>query len=143
MSDGRLTNVTLAKRVGLTPPPCLRRVRALEDDGFLTGYHAMVDEAMIGFPVTVFVTVALHNQADADLRTFENACLTWPLVRECYMIAGDTDYHLKCVAPDLATFETFLRGQLSATPNVASVKTTVAIRRTKREAGVPIELVTN
>lgn len=140
MSDGRLTNVALSQRVGITPPPCLRRVRALEDAGYITGYHAEVDESMIGFPVTVFVSVALHNQADSDLRAFENVCLTWPLVRECYMMSGETDYHLKCVAPDLAAFETFLRNELGATPNVASVKTAVAIRKAKHEAGVPISV---
>ncbi|MGI9476431.1 MAG: Lrp/AsnC family transcriptional regulator [Hyphomicrobiaceae bacterium] len=140
MSDGRLTNVALSQRVGITPPPCLRRVRALEDAGYITGYHAVVDESMIGFPVTVFVSVALHNQADSDLRTFENVCLTWPLVRECYMMSGETDYHLKCVAPDLAAFEAFLRNELGATPNVASVKTAVAIRKAKHDAGVPISV---
>ena len=140
MADGRLTNVALAQRVGITPPPCLRRVRALEDAGYITGYHADVDEKRIGFPVTVFVSVALHNQADHDLRTFENVCLTWPLVRDCYMMSGETDYHLKCVAPDLATFEAFLRNTVGATPNVASVKTAITIRQTKRESGVPIEV---
>jgi DNA-binding Lrp family transcriptional regulator len=124
MQDGRLTNVALAQRAGITPPPCLRRVRALEEAGY----------------ITVFVSVALHKQSDGDLRAFENACLTWPLVRECYMISGEADYHLRCVAPDLETFEQFLRNTLSATPNVASVKTQVTIRPTKREAGVPLEV---
>ena len=140
MADGRLTNVTLAQRAGITPPPCLRRVRALEEAGYITGYHAVVDEQLAGFPVTVFVSVALHNQADSDLRAFENACLTWPLVRECYMMSGETDYHLKCVAPDLARFEAFLRNVLGATPNVASVKTAISIRRAKFEPGVPLEV---
>ncbi|MBU2533590.1 MAG: Lrp/AsnC family transcriptional regulator [Alphaproteobacteria bacterium] len=141
MHDGRITNVALAQRAGITPPPCLRRVRALEDAGYITGYHATVDERMVGFPVTVMVSVALHNQSDGDLRAFENACLTWPLVRECYMMSGDTDYHLKCVAPDLSAFERFLRDELAATPNVASVKTAVTIRQSKREPGVPLEIV--
>jgi DNA-binding Lrp family transcriptional regulator len=82
----------------------------------------------------------LHNQADADLRAFENACLKWPMVRDCFMMSGETDYHLKCVAPDLASFEAFLRNELGATPNVASVKTAITIRQAKREAGVPIEV---
>lgn len=140
MNDGRLTNVALAQRVGITPPPCLRRVRALEEAGLIMGYHADVDAKRIGFPVTVFVSVALHNQSDGDLRAFENVCLTWPMVRECYMMSGETDYHLKCVAPDLTDFEAFLRNQLGATPNVASVKTAVTIRQAKSEAGVPIEV---
>jgi DNA-binding Lrp family transcriptional regulator len=141
MQDGRLTNVTLAQRAGITPPPCLRRVRALEEAGYIVGYHAVVDEKLTGFPVTVLVSVALHNQADSDLRAFENSCLTWPLVRECYMMSGETDYHLKCVAPDLAAFEAFLRNELGATPNVASVKTAVTIRQAKRAPGVPLEVL--
>jgi DNA-binding Lrp family transcriptional regulator len=141
MQDGRLTNVTLAQRAGITPPPCLRRVRALEEAGYIVGYHAVVDEKLTGFPVAVLVSVALHNQADSDLRAFENSCLTWPLVRECYMMSGETDYHLKCVAPDLAAFEDFLRNELGATPNVASVKTAVTIREVKRTPGVPLEVV--
>lgn len=141
MNDGRLTNVALAQRAGITPPPCLRRVRALEEAGYIVGYHALIDEKMTGFPVTVFVSVALHNQADADLRAFENVCLTWPMVRECYMMSGETDYHLKCIAPDVARFEAFLRNQLGATPNVASVKTAISIRQAKREPGVPLEIV--
>ena len=131
---GRLTNVALAQRVGITPPPCLRRVRALEEAGYITGYHAAVDERRIGFPVTVFVSVALHNQADSDLRAFENACLTWPLVRECYMMSGETDYHLKCVAPDLAD----VRSISCATswlrrPTSPASRRTVTIRHAKRE----------
>ena len=140
MADGRLTNVALAQRAGITPPPCLRRVRILEDAGCITGYHADVDEKMLGFAVVVFVSVALHNQSESDLRAFENHCLTWPLVRECYMMSGESDYHLKCVAPDLQTFEAFLINTLTATPNVASVKTAVSIRRVKREAGVPLDV---
>ncbi len=140
MHDGRLTNVNLAQRAGITPPPCLRRVRALEEAGYITGYHAAVDAKRIGFPVTVFVSVALHNQADSDLRAFENACLTWPLVRETYMLSGESDYHLKCVAPDLETFEAFLRNELATTPNVASVKTAIAIGTAKLEPGVPIDV---
>ena len=140
MADGRITNVTLAQRVGLTPPPCLRRVRGLEEAGVITGYHADVDAKLVGFPVVVFVSVSLHNQADSDLRAFENACLTWPLVRESFMMSGETDYHLKCVSPDLDTFENFLRNELGATPNVASVKTAITIRHTKHSPGVPIEV---
>ena len=128
-------------RIG-TPMDIAMTARFLCSDeaGYITGYHAAVDERRIGFPVTVFVSVALHKQSDGDLRAFENACLTWPLVRECYMISGEADYHLRCVAPDLETFEQFLRNTLSATPNVASVKTQVTIRPTKREAGVPLEV---
>jgi DNA-binding Lrp family transcriptional regulator len=137
-ADGRITNVGLAARVGLTPPPCLRRVQALEQAGIIAGYHATLDERMAGFQVTAFAMVRLHAQAEPDLRAFENLILTWPLVREAHMLSGESDYILKCVAPDLTTFQDFVLHELTAAPNVASVKTALTIRRAKFEAGVPI-----
>jgi DNA-binding Lrp family transcriptional regulator len=137
-ADGRITNVALAARVGLSPPPCLRRVRALEDAGLIAGYAALVDEAALGFELTAFAMVGLHNQAEPELRAFENRILGWPLVREAYMMSGETDYVLKCVAPDLPAFQDFIIDDLTAAPNVASVKTTLVIRRIKFEPGVPI-----
>ncbi|MGD9783677.1 MAG: Lrp/AsnC family transcriptional regulator [Hyphomicrobiaceae bacterium] len=137
-ADGRLTNVALAARVGLSPPPCLRRVRALEEAGLITGYTALVDESALGFPLSAFALVGLHSQAEPDLRAFENRLLGWPLVREAHMLSGETDYVLKCVASDLQSFRAFVLDELTASPNVASVKTFLSIRRAKREAGVPI-----
>jgi DNA-binding Lrp family transcriptional regulator len=137
-ADGRITNVALAARVGLTPPPCLRRLQALEQAGLIKGYHAVVDAQSLGFEVTAFAMVRLVAQAEADLRAFENLVLTWPLVREAHMLSGDIDYMLKCVAPDLTSFQEFVLRELTAAPNVASVKTTVTIREAKLEAGVPI-----
>ncbi len=137
-ADGRITNVALAARVGLSPPPCLRRVRALEDAGLIAGYAALVDEKALGFELTAFAMVGLHNQAEPELRAFENRILGWPLVREAYMMSGEIDYVLKCVAPDLPAFQEFVLDELTAAPNVASVKTSLAIRRAKREPGVPL-----
>lgn len=137
-ADGRVTNVALAQRVGISAPPCLRRVRALEEAGFITGYHASVDEQMLGYELTAFAMVGLHSQAEPDLHAFENRVLGWPLVREAYMMSGETDYVLKCVAPDLTSFQNFVIRELTAAPNVASVKTALAIRRAKLEPGVPI-----
>ena len=139
-TDGRITNVALSHRVGLSAPPCLRRVRALEDAGYIRGYTALVDEKMLGFELTAFAMVGLHAQAEPDLRAFENRVLGWPLVRECYMMSGETDYILRCVAPDLGAFQDFLIEELTAAPNVASVKTSLAIRRAKSEPGVPIAI---
>jgi DNA-binding Lrp family transcriptional regulator len=136
MADGSVSNVTLAQRVGLSAPPCLRRVRALEEAGLITGYTALVDERALGFEVTAFALVGLHAQAEADLRAFENLVLGWPIVREAYMLAGDSDYCLKCVARDLTAFQDFVLRQLTAAPNVASVKTHLAIRRAKLAPGV-------
>ena len=137
-SDGNLTNVALASRVGLSPPPCLRRVRALEQAGLITGYTALVDEPALGFEVTGFALVGLHSQAEADLHAFENLVLSWPLVREAYMLSGESDYILKCVAQDLPTFQEFILNELTSAKNVASVKTNLTIRRAKQTPGVPV-----
>jgi len=137
-ADGHITNVALAGRVGLSAPPCLRRVRALEEAGLIAGYTVLLDEAALGFDLTAFAMVGLHNQAEAELRAFENLVLSWPLVREAYMLSGESDYMLKCVAPDLPAFQDFVLTELTAAPNVASIKTFLTIRRAKREPGVPI-----
>ena len=139
--NGRMTNVDLARRVGISAPPCLRRVRALEQAGFIAGYHANVDPALLGFGVTVFAMVGLHSQAEADLQAFEARVETWPEVRECHMLNGDIDFILKCVAPDLASFQDFLTQKLTPAPNVANVKTSLTIRQSKRLPGVPVDLV--
>jgi len=136
-ADGRMTNVALAERVGLSPPPCLRRVRALEEAGLISGYTVLFDEKALGFPVRAIVLVRLHSQSETDLRSFENRILGWPLVREAYMLSGESDYALSCVAPDLGAFHDFILNALTAAPNVASVKTHIAIRQAKREPGLP------
>ncbi|QQA43772.1 Lrp/AsnC family transcriptional regulator [Pelagovum pacificum] len=139
--NGRMTNVELARRVGISAPPCLRRVRALEEEGFIRGYHAVVDPRELSFEVQVFVSVGLKSQAEADLSAFEALCANWPLVRECHMLNGEVDFILKCVAPDLRSFQSFLTEQLTAAPNVASVKTSLVIRQAKNEPGVPFDVL--
>ncbi|MEM6824686.1 MAG: Lrp/AsnC family transcriptional regulator [Pseudomonadota bacterium] len=140
-ADGRMTNVELARRVGISAPPCLRRVRTLEEEGYISGYHARVNARLLNFEVQVFASVGLTSQAEADLSAFEALCRSWPLVRECHMLNGEVDFILKCVAPDLSTFQSFLTGQLTAAPNVASVKTSLVIRAAKDAAGVPFEVL--
>ena len=140
-ADGRMTNVELAKRVGISAPPCLRRVRTLEESGLVRGYHADVDSRTLGFEVQVFAMVGLQSQAEADLSAFERLCEDWPLVRECHMLNGEVDFILKCVAPDLSTFQTFLTEQLTAADNVISVKTSLVIRNAKDEPGVPFDVL--
>ncbi|MGK7651666.1 Leucine-responsive regulatory protein [Roseovarius sp. THAF8] len=140
-ADGRMTNVELARRVGISAPPCLRRVRTLEEQGYIKGYHADVDARELGFEVQVFASVGLVSQAEADLSAFEARCRAWPLVRECHMLNGEVDFILKCVAPDLSTFQSFLTGELTAAENVASVKTSLVIRCAKDEPGVPFEIL--
>lgn len=140
-ADGRMTNVELAKRVGISAPPCLRRVRTLEESGYIKGYHAEVNAKELGFEVQVFANVGLASQAESDLSAFEAKCKSWPLVRECHMLNGEVDFILKCVAPDLSSFQTFLTGELLTTPNVASVKTSLVIRGEKDEPGVPFDVL--
>lgn len=140
-ADGRMTNVDLAKVVGISAPPCLRRVRALEKKGLIQGYHAFVDENELGFEVKVFALVGLNSQAEVDLSAFEAKCRAWPLVRECHMLNGEIDFILKCVAPDLSTFQTFLTEELTSAENVASVKTSLVIRKAKDEPGIPFDVL--
>jgi DNA-binding Lrp family transcriptional regulator len=140
-ADGRMTNVELAKRVGISAPPCLRRVRTLEEAGFIRGYHADVNARELGFEVQVFAMVGLDSQAEVELSAFEERCRNWPLVRECHMLNGEVDFILKCVAPDLSSFQSFLTGELLTTPNVASVKTSLVIRGAKDDPGVPFEVL--
>ena len=140
-ADGRMTNVELAKRVGISAPPCLRRVRTLEEAGYIKGYHADIDARELGFEVQVFAMVRLHSQAEADLSAFEGRCRAWPLVRECHMLNGEIDFILKCVAPDLSSFQSFLTEELLRAENVASVKTSLVIRCAKDEPGVPFDVL--
>jgi DNA-binding Lrp family transcriptional regulator len=140
-ADGRMTNVELAKRVGISAPPCLRRVRTLEEAGYIRGYHADVDARELGFEVQVFAMVGLVSQAEADLAAFEERCRNWSLVRECHMLNGEVDFILKCVAPDLSTFQSFLTEDLLKADNVASVKTSLVIRGAKDEPGVPFDVL--
>lgn len=137
--DGRMTNVDLARRVGLTAPPCLRRVKALEDRGIISAYHATIDPAALGYTITVFAMVSLRSQAEADLRAFEEHVAGLPQVRECHMLNGEIDFILKVVARDLQSFQQFLTSQLTPAPNVASVKTSLTIRTSKAQVGVPVE----
>ncbi len=140
-ADGRMTNVELARRVGISAPPCLRRVRTLEETGFIRGYHADVNARELGFEVQVFAMVSLTRQNEAALSGFEERARAWPLVRECHMLNGEIDFILKCVAPDLSTFQTFLTEELTAAENVASVKTSLVIRNAKDDPGVPFEVL--
>ena len=138
-AEGRVTNVDLARRVGLTAPPCLRRVRALEEAGVIRGYHADLDASSLGFTITVFAMVSLKSQAEEDLRAFENHIKGLAEVRECHMLNGEIDFILKIVSKDLQSFQEFLTSRLTPAPNVASVKTSLTIRTAKNEPGVPLE----
>ncbi len=138
--DGRMTNVELAARVGLTAPPCLRRVKALEEGQFIQGYHAALNPSELGYTITVFAMVSLKSQAEADLQAFENHIAGLEPVRECHMLNGEIDFILKIVAKDLQEFQRFLTSSLTTAPNVAGVKTSLTIRTSKNKPGVPVQI---
>lgn len=138
--NGRMPNVELARRAGISAPPCLRRLRALEDAGHIKGYHADVSPEALGFGVMVFAHVGLSSQAEVDLVAFEKLVADWPLVRECHMLAGETDFLLKIVAEDWDNYQRFLTEKLTAAPNVSHVKSMLAIRSSKHEFGVPVDV---
>jgi DNA-binding Lrp family transcriptional regulator len=137
--DGRITNVALASRVGISAPPCLRRVRALEDAGIIRGYRALLDAAQLGQPVTAFAMVGLSSQFEPDLKRFQARVDGWPIVREAYMLQGEVDFCLRCVAPDVMALQNFVMDELTKAENVESVRTLLTIRQTKDAAAVPID----
>lgn len=138
-ADGRITNIELARRVGISAPPCLRRMRSLEKAGFVLGYHATLNPKLLGFDVEAYAMVRLSSQAEADLNAFETLTRSWDYVRECAMLSGDVDFILKCVAPDLQSFQNFIIRDLTAAPNVDNVRTALTIRNVKSETGLPLE----
>lgn len=136
--NGRITNVDLAEKAQISAPPCLRRVRGLEEAGYIKGYHADIAADKLGFGLTAFIHVGLANHTEADLANFARLIDGWPQVRAAYMLTGDSDFLLKVVSEDWETFQKFLTSQLTAAPNVAHVKSFPAMRRTKYAAGIPI-----
>ena len=137
--DGRVTNVELAKSVGISAPPCLRRVRVLQDSGYIKGYFAKVDPVKLGYGVHVFAMVKLKSQAEKDLEAFESYVAALPMVRECHMLAGDNDFVLKIVAKSWDDYQEFHTSQLTTAPHVETVKSSLSIRATKSLPGIPIE----
>ena len=138
-SNGRITNVELARRVGISAPPCLRRVRSLEKQGFIDGFHAALNQKLLGFGVTAFAMVGLASQAESDLQAFSDEINKLPQVIECFMLSGETDFILKCATTDLELFQSFIINILTALPNVESVKTSLAIKRCKSNPGLDLQ----
>jgi len=135
--DGRITNIELSRHAGVTAPPCLRRVRALEEAGIIRGYHADTDPQLLGWEITFFAIVGLDSQKEAVLSAFEQLVATWPEVRECHMIRGGGDFLLKLVARD-TSHENQLTQRLTGAPTVLRVQTLQTIRTSKAMAGVPL-----
>lgn len=130
--DGRITNVELAERVGISAPPCLRRVRKLEEAGIIEGYHALLNGQKLGFDLTAFCMVGLRRQSDADLKGFASRVQQWPLVREAWMVNGDSDFLLRCTAENLTKFQDFVIEVLTADEHVDTVRTMLTIRQVKQ-----------
>lgn len=139
-TDGRMTNVDLASRAGISAPPCLRRVRALEDNKIVLGYHANLNAPKLGFGVTSFASVRLKDQNDDDQAAFEQTVCQWDNVREMYMISGDYDYLLRVVAMDWEDYQRFLTEKLTKIKNVASVRSSLTIKSCKYQPGVPLSI---
>jgi len=138
-SDGRISNINLSKAVGISAPPCLRRVRALEEAGYIDGYHAQINPASMGYGVTVFAMVTLKSQAEEDLRAFEKHVSDIPMVRECYALTGEIDFLLKIVAKSWDDYQTLFTSKISNAPDIKSIKSSLTIRIPKNECGIPIE----
>ena len=138
---GRLTNVELARRAGISAPPCLRRVRSLETMGTIRGYHAQVNPTSLGFTVTIYAKVSLESHSDIDLKEFEERVKSWPLVRECHMLTGDADFLLKVVAENWDSYQEFLTSILTKTEHVKNVKSELVLRSVKDVPGVPVETI--
>ena len=137
-SDARIANVDLARQVNLSPSPCLRRVRRLEEDGYVRGYVSLLDPAAIGLPVSVFVQVSLEKQVVDALDEFERRIVSHSEVMECYLMTGDSDYLLRVVAPDIAAFQRFLLDHLTRIPGVASIKSSFALKQVSYRTALPM-----
>ncbi|MEO1322711.1 MAG: Lrp/AsnC family transcriptional regulator [Pseudomonadota bacterium] len=136
-SDGRLTNQDLSERVSLSPSPCLRRVRLMEDRGVITGYTALVDQKAWGLPITVFIRIKLERHSDDTVQAFERAITHMPKVMDCWLMTGRSDYMLRVIAADLDDYEQFVRRDLQRVPGVASIDTSFAYGRVKQAHVLP------
>lgn len=135
--DGRLSNQDLAERVGLSPSPCLRRVRNLENDGVLTGYTALVDHDKYGLPLSVFVHIRLERHSDECIRSFEEGINKLDEVMECYLMTGKSDYLLHVLSEDLKSYEIFVREKISTIPGIAGIDSSFVFGRVKRNMTFP------
>jgi len=138
-TDGRLTNVELADRVGLSPSPCLRRVKRLERDGLIEGYRAMLRRGGVGLGLTVFVSVKIEGHANDRAEAFQEQILAMPQVIACHIVSGEADYLLEVVVADLDGYQEFLIGRLLSLPIVKEVRSNIAIQTLKAAAPLPLD----
>ena len=136
--EGRITNVELSRRVGISAPPCLRRVKRLEETGIIRGYRALLDAPALGQSVVAFCLIGLHHQSESELKAFAERTRGWPIIRQAWMVSGESDFLLHCVAGDLGSFQSFVIEELTSAPNVDTVRTALTIRQVKDEGLVAI-----
>ncbi|MEA2783216.1 MAG: Lrp/AsnC family transcriptional regulator, leucine-responsive regulatory protein [Rhodospirillaceae bacterium] len=136
--DARITNVELSERVGLSPTPCLRRIKALEKSGVIKSYTALVDESAVGLPVSVFVSVSLERQIEPALELFEAQIQGQPEILECYLMTGDSDYLLRVVTSDLMAYERFLKQHLTRIPGVANIRSSFSLKQVIHRTTLPL-----
>lgn len=139
-ADGRMSIQDLAAKVGLSPSPCARRVRLLEEAGVIEGYVAVVNQTRLGLPVSVFVSIKLERQREEELDRFGAAVARWPEVADCYLMTGPRDYLLRVIVSDLAAYERFIKDRLTRLDNIASIESSFALGQVKRSFSVPVEL---
>ena len=137
-NDSRITTQELAASVGLSPSPCARRLRLLERAGIIKGYTAVIDQNMVGLPVSAFASVKLERQREENLDRFAQAVAKWPEVMDCYLMTGERDYLLRVVVRDLAAYERFLKDKLTRLEGVASIETSFALGQVKRSEALPL-----
>ena len=137
-TDARIANVDLAEQVGLSPSPCARRVKGLEEGNTISRYVTLINQKQVGLPVSVFISVTLEKQVEKSLEDFERAIAGRPEVMECYLMTGDADYLLRVVAADLDEYEKFLIHHLTRVPGVSSIKSSFALKQVKYSTALPI-----
>lgn len=137
--DGRITINELASAVGLSPSPCARRVKLLEEAGIIKGYTAIIDQKKVGLPISAFASIKLERQREEDLDRFAQAVTRWPEVADCYLMTGPRDYLMRIVARDLEDYERFLKDKLTRLDGVASIETSFALGQVKRSEALPLD----
>jgi DNA-binding Lrp family transcriptional regulator len=137
-TDSSITNVELARRVNLSPSPCLTRVKALEQAGIIRGYVALADPLRLGLSLNVFIQVSLEKQIETELERFQNAMAGCPEVMECYLMTGDADYLLRVVVPDMQGLEQFVVSRLSRIPGVKNIRSGFALKQVKYQTALPV-----
>ena len=136
--NARISNTELADTVGLSPSPCLRRVKSLESNGVLKRYVGIVDPVMVGLPISIFVTVSLRSQDRAALEDFESHIVGCPEIMECYLMTGNSDYLLRVVMPDLQSYEEFLLDKLTRIPSVSNIESGFSLKQVVYKTEMPL-----